>query len=157
MRELLKLERIDQDLSKNEYILEYSAMSDSDKLLQWNVVGLQGALLSQLVLPTYVQTMTLGSGFSHGHLTRAICCRVKQDLLDGFLKRDGFRHGRMARGGQRLTEVSSGPVMPNPSTPCGWAAGCGVCGRLLPLRTPYAIRLWIQGQPSHGRESDSVS
>jgi hypothetical protein len=33
------------------------------------------------------------------------------------------KHRLMARGGHALPKVSPGPVMPNPSTPCGWVTG----------------------------------
>ena len=51
-------------------------MSCSDKILRWNVLGLQGALLSQFIKPVYMSTLTLGSLHHHGHLSRAVCCRA---------------------------------------------------------------------------------
>ncbi|ESO83264.1 hypothetical protein LOTGIDRAFT_133731 [Lottia gigantea] len=51
-------------------------MSCTDKICRWNVVGMQGALLSHLIEPVYLNSLTLGYLYDHGHLARAVCCRV---------------------------------------------------------------------------------
>ncbi|XP_077972508.1 double-stranded RNA-specific adenosine deaminase-like isoform X2 [Styela clava] len=53
-------------------------MSCSDKIAKWNFLGLQGSLLSHFLNPIYMSTLTLGMLYNHGHLTRAICCRVQK-------------------------------------------------------------------------------
>lgn len=62
-------------------------MSCSDKLARWNVLGLQGCLLSQFVEPIYMSSLTLGALYDAGHLARAVCCRMdvtQDDLPPGF-------------------------------------------------------------------------
>ena len=53
-------------------------MSCSDKVGRWNVLGLQGALLSLFMDPVYMTSLTLGSLHHHGHLSRAVCCRFNK-------------------------------------------------------------------------------
>lgn len=53
-------------------------MSCSDKVARWNVLGLQGALLSLFMAPVYMSSLTLGSLHHHGHLSRAVCCRLAE-------------------------------------------------------------------------------
>lgn len=61
-------------------------MSCSDKLAQWNVVGIQGSLLSNLIDPIYFHGIVVGNLFHQVHLRRALIGRIEhlQVLLFGF-------------------------------------------------------------------------
>lgn len=57
-------------------------MACSDKILRWNVVGIQGALLTHLVKPVYLSSITVGSKFHPGHMKRALYERIEKHLCD---------------------------------------------------------------------------
>ena len=52
-------------------------MSCSDKVARWNVVGLQGSILSHIVEPIYLNTLVIGSLFHRVHLQRAVIGRIE--------------------------------------------------------------------------------
>ena len=51
-------------------------MSCSDKLACWNLLGLQGALLSLYMDPVYLKSIIIGSLFQEQHLLRAVYSRI---------------------------------------------------------------------------------
>uniref|UniRef100_A0A3Q4B9E4 Uncharacterized protein n=1 Tax=Mola mola TaxID=94237 RepID=A0A3Q4B9E4_MOLML len=75
-------------------------MSCTDKMAKWSVVGLQGALLSHLVEPVYLHSLTVGTLSHTGHLGRAMAHRLapvkhlplpyrRQQLLSGEVRPAG--------------------------------------------------------------------
>jgi len=62
-------------------------MSCSDKVAKWNVLGVQGSLLSHFVEPIYFHSITLGSLFHPNHMFRAVAGRIEgsvENLPSGF-------------------------------------------------------------------------
>ncbi|KAM9789469.1 LOW QUALITY PROTEIN: double-stranded RNA-specific editase B2-like [Neosynchiropus ocellatus] len=80
----------------------HTSMSCTDKLAKWCAVGLQGALLSHLIQPVYLHSLTVGTLSHVGHLGGAIARRLapvrhlvapyrRQRLLLGCLSRSNGR------------------------------------------------------------------
>ena len=60
-------------------------MSCSDKVMRWNVLGLQGSLLSQIIKPIYLSSIILGMLYHNDHFQRAMFGRLNKcdlSLLD---------------------------------------------------------------------------
>ncbi|XP_050407486.1 double-stranded RNA-specific editase 1 isoform X2 [Patella vulgata] len=51
-------------------------MSCSDKIARWNVLGIQGSLVSHFVKPIYLDSIILGSLYHSDHLSRAVYSRI---------------------------------------------------------------------------------
>merc|ERR1719499_2194950 len=61
-------------------------MACSDKILRWNVLGIQGALLTHLIKPIYLKSITVGSKFHPGHMKRAVYERITPFIEPIYLK-----------------------------------------------------------------------
>ncbi|XP_059201270.1 double-stranded RNA-specific editase B2-like [Centropristis striata] len=94
-------------------------MSCTDKLAKWSVVGLQGALLSHLVEPVYLHSLTVGTLRHTGHLGRAMARRlapVRQLLLP-------YRRQQLLLGCLSGSEVR--PTGKAPNVSMNWSSGDG--------------------------------
>uniref|UniRef100_A0A3Q3WQS7 Uncharacterized protein n=1 Tax=Mola mola TaxID=94237 RepID=A0A3Q3WQS7_MOLML len=93
-------------------------MSCTDKMAKWSVVGLQGALLSHLVEPVYLHSLTVGTLSHTGHLGRAMAHRLAP------VKHLPLPYRRQ----QLLLGLSSGEVRPAGKAPhisLNWSFGDG--------------------------------
>ena len=81
-------------------------MSCSDKIASWNVLGLQGSLLSTFFMPLMLASVTVGRKFSEVHATRAMCCRL-QDFCYPIGSSDASGGGCRGRG--RMDGVNVSP------------------------------------------------
>lgn len=79
--------------------VQFQTMTCSDKILKWNVLGLQGSVLSHILEPVYMNSFTLGNNFDLGHLVRAICCRGSEELNNELPQQLGYhlRHPIVGR------------------------------------------------------------
>ena len=58
-------------------------LSCSDKILKWNVLGLEGVRLSPIVsVPIRISAIVVGRKFVKKHAMRAFCCRLSSGKID---------------------------------------------------------------------------
>uniref|UniRef100_A0A671SDH5 Double-stranded RNA-specific editase 1-like n=1 Tax=Sinocyclocheilus anshuiensis TaxID=1608454 RepID=A0A671SDH5_9TELE len=92
-------------------------MSCSDKIARWNVIGVQGSLLSHFTEPIYFSSLILGSLYHADHLSRAVYQRIAD--MDDFPK--PFALNRPLLSGISNTEARQPGKAPNFSV--NWTVG----------------------------------
>ncbi len=92
-------------------------MSCSDKLARWNILGVQGALLSLYMEPVYFKSIIIGSLYNEQHLTRAVYSRVSgvADLPASFTPNYPLLHS--------VTRPVPRVVARSPNTSLNWMWG----------------------------------
>ncbi|KAF3698599.1 Double-stranded RNA-specific editase B2 [Channa argus] len=116
------------------------SMSCTDKMAKWSVLGLQGALLSHLVEPVYLHSLTVGTVSHTGHLGRAMARRLapirhlpfpyrRQQLLLGCLSSSWVRPTGKAPNVSVNWSCGDGGLE-EISTSTGWRKDSGTASRL---------------------------
>lgn len=108
------------DLVPHDYKYLTYSMSCSDKLLKWNVVGIQGAYLSQfLSKPIYLAGVAIGEKYDTTHLQRAMYDRIKDKVS---LLPPGYRHNNPTV--YEVQDSLADPVQyPQPNHSVNWYCG----------------------------------
>lgn len=96
-------------------------MSCSDKLSKWNIVGMQGSLLSHFLEPIYLDSVILGSLYHAEHLSRAMYGRLGLDLQGDTKVPEGYRLNKPLLTGISNSESRQPGKAPNFSV--NWTVG----------------------------------
>lgn len=81
-----------------------SSMSCSDKIAKWNVLGLQGAQLSKVIKPIYLESIVLGSSLNPVEVHHSIYGRLESSE---FPLSDGYRLNKPKFESTSLVEIKN--------------------------------------------------
>lgn len=92
-------------------------MSCSDKIARWNVLGVQGSLLSLYTEPIYFKSIIIGSLYNEQHLMRAVYSRISTigDLPDTYIANLPLLHS--------VSNPSGRNTLKSPNTSLNWSWG----------------------------------
>ncbi|XP_023661426.1 double-stranded RNA-specific editase B2 [Paramormyrops kingsleyae] len=94
-------------------------MSCTDKISRWNVLGLQGSLLTHFVEPIYLHSLTVGSLRHPGHFSRTVARRLEHvDTLPPSYRRNQLLLSGLSRDDSRQPGKS-------PCFSVNWTVGDG--------------------------------
>ncbi|XP_063703300.1 double-stranded RNA-specific editase Adar isoform X2 [Culicoides brevitarsis] len=94
-------------------------MSCSDKIARWNVLGLQGSLLSSIIEPVYLTSIVLGSLLHPDHMYRAICGRI-ENAVQGLPPPYKMNKPKLAL----VTSSEARSQLKPPNFSVNWIIGC---------------------------------
>ncbi|XP_077368441.1 double-stranded RNA-specific editase B2-like isoform X2 [Festucalex cinctus] len=118
------------------------SMSCTDKMAKWCAVGLQGALLSHLMEPVYLRSLTVATLSHTGHLRRVLARRLAPNkrhvapyrrqlpLLAGLRRVDGRSCGNRSRVSINWSAGDGDGGAEELSTSSGLRSRCGTPSRL---------------------------
>jgi len=127
-------------------------MSCSDKIFKWNTLGIQGNLLTHFLEPVYIDSLTLGNSYRHGHLVRAVCCRLPSGVIMETLP-ESYTNCHPVIGRSSFCDPNGPMSIDSQNISINWAAdnrsvevvdsSTGICLKrsLLATGTPPASRL----------------
>ena len=100
-------------------------MSCSDKLARWNILGIQGSLLSLYIQPVYFSSVIIGSIFNPEHIRRALNQRVSSICPS---ESPFSPHSPELYG---LSAESSRNIQKSPTVSINWITGDDVNGEIV--------------------------
>ncbi|MBN3307909.1 RED2 editase, partial [Amia calva] len=139
-------------------------MSCTDKITRWNILGIQGSLLTHFVEPVYLHSLIVGSLHHTGHISRTVLHRLQrvghlpasykhnQPLLSGLSNSDSRQPGKSPGFSVNWTAGDTGLEVINASTGRRKDSGASsrLCKHVLFTRWAKLYRKLSVQVPNHG-------